>query len=505
MKKKVSLSVKLTVTMMLLLAGIIGLCWVLNHTFLEQFYMYDKQQALLESYHVLNKASEEGVLSKDEFDITFENLCANANLNVFVVDANAKVVRSSMRDDQLLFMPFEELMGGGMNNKFSQSQLLVSTEEYMIMRQTDPRLQSDYLVFWGQLDDNGGFVYMRSALESIRESARITNQFFIIVGLFGMAVGAVVIFFVSRTISKPIKELKDVSKSMADLKFEVIYETKAHDSAEMAELGEHMNFLSHTLENTISDLKIANNELQKDIEKKEKIDEMRKEFLSNVSHELKTPIALIQGYAEGLKENVNEDAESRDYYCDVIIDESDKMNRMVKKLLTLNQLESGNDMVEMTRFNITEMIAGMVQTNQLLAEQEGVTLQFEETDAVYVWGDEFKVEEVLSNYLSNALHYVSGEKQIRISYENRGDLLRIKVFNTGSQIPEEELEKIWVKFYKVDKARTREYGGSGIGLSIVKAIMESMNRQCGVQNMENGIEFWLELENSCTNQQNMIR
>lgn len=497
MKKKLSLSIKLTVTMLLLLAGIIGLCWIVNHTFLEQFYMYDKQKSLFETYEVLREASEDGSLSTDTFDVTFENLCAKDNLNILVVDAEAKVLRSSVMDPSMLFMQLQDLLRG--DAPFAQSQVLVSTDKYTILRQNDHRLQSDFIVLWGQLDESGSFVYVRSALESIRESARITNQFFIIVGLFGMIVGAVVIFFVSRTISKPMKELKDVSKSMADLKFEVKYEPKEQDSVEVAELGEHMNFLSQTLEKTISNLKAANNELQKDIEKKEQIDEMRKEFLSNVSHELKTPIALIQGYAEGLKENINEDPESKDFYCDVIMDESDKMNRMVKKLLTLNQLEFGNDTVEMSRFNITEMVTQMVQTNQLLADQDGVNICFHETQPVYVWGDEFKVEEVLANYLSNAIHHVSGEKQIRISFEQKEDVLRVKVFNTGNQIPEEELDKIWVKFYKVDKARTREYGGSGIGLSIVKAIMESMNRQCGVQNVENGVEFWFELENNCTN------
>jgi len=287
---------------------------------------------------------------------------------------------------------------------------------------------------------------------------------------------------------------------MSDLKFEVKYEPRQADTAEIAELGEHMNFMSDALEKTITNLKVANNELKKDIEKKEKIDEMRKEFLSNVSHELKTPIALIQGYAEGLKENINEDEESRAYYCDVIMDESDKMNKMVQKLLTLNQLEFGNDVVEMNRFNITEMIKGLVQANKLLAEQNGVSIKFMEEESAYVWGDEFKVEEVLTNYLSNAMHHVDGEKEIKISYEQKEQNLRIKVFNSGSPIPEEELDKIWTKFYKVDKARTREYGGTGIGLSIVKAIMDAMNQKCGVKNKENGVEFWFELENGCTNQ-----
>ena len=104
------------------------------------------------------------------------------------------------------------------------------------------------------------------------------------------------------------------------------------------------------------------------------------------------------------------------------------------------------------------------------------------------------VEEVITNYISNAINHVEGEMQIRTWLEYRDEVVRVNVFNTGKQIPEEELDKIWIKFYKVDKARTREYGGSGIGLSIVKAIVESMNQQCGVCNQENGVLFWFELD-----------
>lgn len=498
MQKKTSLSVKLTITMLLLVAGIIGLCWMLNHTFLEKFYIYDKQHTLTEAFDILDEASAEGTLAKDSFDITFEKLCANGNLNILVVDTESKVLRASSFNNQMLFMQLEEMLRGGMGNQFGQAQILQANASYTMLRQNDPRLQSEYLVLWGKLG-SGGFVYMRTALESIRESAMITNRFFVMIGLFGMVVGAVVIFFVAKSISRPVKELTDISKSMSDLRFEVKYEPKKADTAELAELGAHMNFMSNTLEKTITDLKSANIELKKDIEKKEKIDEMRKDFLSNVSHELKTPIALIQGYAEGLKENIHEDAESRDYYCDVIIDESDKMNQLVKKLISLNQLEFGNDTVEMTRFNITELIQGLVQANRLLAEQNEISLFFEETKDAYVWGDAFKIEEVLTNYISNAIHHAAGEKKILIYFKEKEDRLRICIYNTGSQIPEEEQEKIWLKFYKVDKARTREYGGSGIGLSIVKALMSSMNQSCGVLNKDNGVEFWIELENSCTN------
>ena len=220
---------------------------------------------------------------------------------------------------------------------------------------------------------------------------------------------------------------------------------------------------------------------------------MRKEFLANVSHELKTPLALIQGYAEGLKDGIIEDEESRAFYCEVIMDETDKMNQMVKKLLTLNEVEFGQDAVTMERFNVAELIQGLAQSCSLLVEQKNGILRTKVTDPLYVWSDELKIEEVLTNYISNACNHLDGKRIIEIKAEQIKDKTRISVFNTGKQIPEEELERIWEKFYKVDKARTREYGGSGIGLSIVKVIMESVGGNYGVKNYTNGVEFWIEV------------
>ena len=252
--------------------------------------------------------------------------------------------------------------------------------------------------------------------------------------------------------------------------------------------------MSSQLENTISELKSANNELQKDIADKVKIDEMRKEFLDNVSHELKTPIALVQGYAEGLKENINDDPESMDFYCDVIIDEASKMNKLVKNLLTLNQLESGKDAAVMERFDLTALVNGVLSTMDIMIRQKEASVIFNEKEPIYVWADEFKTEEVVTNYVSNALNHLDGEKIVEIKILKLETQVKVTVFNTGTPIPEADLPNLWNKFYKVDKARTREYGGSGIGLSIVKAILEGMNQEYGVQNFDNGVEFWFTLD-----------
>ena len=473
----------------LLMVGTILFCWFINNTFLERYYMKDKQKALLETYQVLNRASNEDKIGTDEFDIEFQKICGRYNVSFILLDAESKTLKTSTPD-------YSTLSRRLLNNLFEQNyedndRLLQKGEKYEIQIATDDRINTDFLEMWGVLD-NGNLFLLRCPLESIRESVNLANRFLAYVGFGAAIVSAVIVLIISGKITKPIKELTEISERMIHLDFEAKYTGKS--KTEIALLGQNINELSCTLEQTISELKSANNELQRDIEKKNKIDEMRKEFLSNVSHELKTPIALIQGYAEGLKEGISDDEESRDFYCEVIMDEASKMNNMVKKLLTLNQLEFGNDNVTMERFDIVSLIKNYLQSAEILCRQKDVKVIMKEYQPIYVWADEFMVEEAFGNYFSNAMNHVADDKVIDVKLLVKEKTVRISVFNTGEPIPEESISHIWEKFYKVDKARTREYGGSGVGLSIVKAIMDALNREYGVENYNNGVEFWFELE-----------
>lgn len=368
------------------------------------------------------------------------------------------------------------------------------SERYTIRKTRDKRLDSEYLDLVGTIaiEESNYSIYMRSNYESIQESIKLSSRFLLYAAIVAIVLGILMMTFISRGFTRPIVEVSQIAKEMSELRFETKYQGDRVD--EIGDLGHSVNVLSEKLEQTISELKAANNELQNDIEKKEQIDDMRKEFLSNVTHELKTPIALIQGYAEGLQDNINDDEESRQFYCEVIIDEANKMNNMVKKLLNLNQLEFGTNQVEFERFDLAQVVQSVINSNQILINQKQVHLQFEVSEPVYVWADEFMVQEVVTNYISNALNHVDGERIIQVRMDILDGKVRTSVRNTGQTIPEEDIDKVWVKFYKVDKARTREYGGSGIGLSIVHAIMHSMHQDFGVHNLEDGVEFWFDLE-----------
>lgn len=439
-------------------------------------------------YEELQEAVKKGTISNDEVQDELHVLCEKNNISYIVLDMDNEKLITNVHDTNMLK---QQLSGYLLNQAQKGGKVLDSTDNYQLMRSQDPWNQSEYIEMWGQLDDNVNFL-IRSPVESIRESVALSNRFLIYVGMGTLIICIGLVWYFSRRITKPIQELAELSDHMANLDFEAKYTSGGNN--EIGELGDNFNRMSKKLEKAISELKQANNSLQQDIEQKEKIEQMRTEFMGNVSHELKTPIALIQGYAEGLKEGVNDDPESRDFYCDVIMDEAGKMNRMVKNLMTLNQLEFGNDKVEFERFNLTELIGGVLQSMDILSRQKDVKLIFREENPVYVWGDEFKIEQVVRNYVSNAYNHVNEEKIIEVKILREDGLAKVTVFNTGKPIPEEDVPRIWDKFFKVDKAHTREYGGNGIGLSIVKAIMESMHQQYGVKNYDNGVEFWFTLD-----------
>ena len=440
----------------LLLLSIFGIT-LINGLFLEKYYVSKKVEALEEAKVLLSQMNLDDILEYDtdsgedtkeakaEIPDEIEWNSSRNNLTWIIVNEEnsgyyywgennmAKMLRSK------LFGYVNDL-----DKDMERSRILKQTDTCTMWQVHDRFAGMEYVECWGQFD-NGYYFLIRSPLESIKESAAISNSFYFVVGAIIVVISGLIILVVTSRITRPISELTKLSEKMSDLDFEARYQSWAGNEIDV--LGDNFNKMSRKLESTISELKSANNKLQKDIEDKIKIDEMRKEFLDNVSHELKTPIALIQGYAEGLNENISDDPESREFYCEVIMDEASKMNKLVKNLLTLNQLESGKDAPVMERFDIVSLIKGVIGSMHIVIEQKEATVIFEETEPVYVWADEFKTEEVVTNYTSNALNHLDGERKVEIKVLREGDCVKVTVFNTGTPIPEEDIPNLWNKFY----------------------------------------------------------
>ena len=486
---KHSIRVKFTMIFIGLMAAVLVSMWAVNSFFLESFYTKQKLQLLENAYENLNAIAVDKEFLGENITEDLQSLYSNDgeqteasrllrlmndkyNTTIVIQDSITGELIPLAKDGKFLADALHRYILGIIDPR---TETLISQDDHQVQKIYDRRSQGYYLQSWGFFDDNRTMFIMSMPLASIHDSVSISNEFLAYVGLAALVLGSALMYYATKK-----------------LDFEARYTGDSED--EIGVLGHSMNTLSERLKDTIGELKTANNELQKDIEEKIKIDETRKEFIANVSHELKTPIALIQGYAEGLTEGMAEDEDSRNYYCEVIMDEAGKMNKMVKQLLTLTALEFGNDMPVMERFDITALIRGILASAGILLQQKEARVVFEQKEPVWVWADEFKIEEVITNYLNNAMNHLDGERQITISIFREGDQVRITVFNTGQHIPEEDLDNLWTKFYKVDKARTREYGGSGIGLSIVKAIMEAHNKSCGVENVDGGVEFWFTVD-----------
>ena len=487
MKKKLlknqSVRVKMTLMLIIIMTSVIALSVLVNLTMLKTYYTVKEKKTIKESYVQLQKIFKKDTVRENEVD----EIAKKYNYRIMISNSTGSRAYSSEGQNSVMYKGLWNIM----NNNLDKISDDINKQGYAIMTNSNKSMGTSINLI-GYLD--GDFtVIISTPMESIQTSARLSGQFTMYVGLILIICGAIAMYLYSRQFTKPIEDMAKAANQMSHLDFDMKVPTGSDD--ELGRLGNSINELSSKLELTISELKTANNELQKDIEQKVQIDEMRKEFLSHVSHELKTPIALIQGYSEGLKDNILDDEESKEFYCDVIADEAKKMNRMVQKLLTLNQIEFGNNQVNMERFDITEMIRNMVESSKILVEKQGVTIIFDEPE-MHVWADEFMIEEVVNNYLSNARNHVTDGGIIKVSYCQNGNNLRVKVFNTGNHIPQEDIDKLWVKFYKVDKARTREYGGSGIGLSIVEATMKAHGRDYGVDNVEGGVEFYFEVESA---------
>lgn len=483
---RVKLFLVLCVVTILLVICLIAI----NSLVLENFYIYNKTNTIKEVYNKINKYYKDPDLAIN-LETELKKIAFRNNFDILIQSDTDLILFSTNKD----FLSSIEVAKEKYKTYLEERKNLLYSDAKMTIRKIDDTSNSlNYILLYGKLD-NGYSLYMRIPIAPIEESVRTSNNTLIVIGIATVIISAFVASLISKRFTSPILQLNDITKKMAKLDFEQKYRINDSDD-EINELGKNINTMSDKLESTIKQLRETNSELEKDIEEKSKIDEMRKQFISDVSHELKTPIALIQGYAEGLIENVNNDDESRKFYAEVILDESNKMDVLVKQLLELMKLEYGKREFNDEEFDVVELINEVIRKCNVMLEENQIQVVFDEKKPIYAYADDFYVEQVVTNYFTNAIKHakeVNGKKQIKITIQNVKNKIRVSVFNTGDKIPEEDLTRVWGRFYKIDDSRNRENSGSGIGLSIVKAIQNNYQNEYGVQNLSNGVEFYFDI------------
>lgn len=485
--KNFSIHLKLFFWSSILVIFVVLTIYLLNSTVLEPYYLHYKQVSLVKIYNDINSnydfSNSESLISE------LEKIEISQNVDIVIKNNDRITIYSTAKDfsNNMLIMPNYDRMV----KEESLINKLTDNENYFIEIMHDNRTNSEFVSLFGRLSEDY-YVFIRTPVESIRESVKVSNHFLLIVGLIALGFSGIFAFVISKTFTRPIKELNSIAKNMSELDFSKEYTVASSD--EIGTLGQSINTLSKSLKTKIQELHEANIELEKDVEQKSKLAEMRSQFISDVSHELKTPIALIQGYAEGLIDGIATTDEDKNYYLEVILDEANKMSELTHDLLDLSNLEYGKNELNIQSFNICELITNTLKKNEIIFHEQGINATFlNQDEEINVSADSFRIEQVLTNYINNAVKNINEEKQLKIAIEQTENVARIKVFNSGSHISDENLLRIWNKFYKADASRNREQSGSGIGLSLVKAIMDQHQNQYGVNNVEGGVEFWFEL------------
>ncbi len=355
----------------------------------------------------------------------------------------------------------------------------------------DEKTQLQYMMYANPLG-SGGILKIYAQMNYLENASNSTTRYVSFIAIATFALIIISLYFYLHHFTKPLIEINKITRDMAKMDFS--QKCPPCSNNEIGELAHSINTLSQSLDRTLRDLKEKNERLEADIEQKRRLERIRKEFVSNASHELKTPIAIIQGYAEGLKLGIETKRTTSGEYCDIIIEETHKMNRLVCEMLELSKYESGVYQLEPQNFDIKTFINNSIDTYDILAHESGITIEKDIPDYLTGYGDPIKLEMVIHNYVSNALSHAKYDKIIRLYATQTEDSIRINVFNTGDHIAENDLENIWHSFYRSDKAHSREEGRFGIGLSIVKAIQDQHSMPYAVENVDGGVVFSFDIK-----------
>jgi len=489
---KKSITVKLFIITSVTFITFISAAMLIQSYFFSKFYFNKKRSSLVQNVgsfskqYVAFKSDESKIIP---LMLNFENV-NNARLIILGSDGKYKFVTSPITNnkdtnkkdavskviDYWISNPDEFIK---LKNLGSMSYLFDSTEYDIknIVVASTVNIK----------DDDADIIFAVSSFVPINEASLVIKGFY----LYFLA-GAVLLilllsFIYTNMISKPLVRMNKTAKKMSNLDFSEKCIEKRED--EIGSLSKTLNFLSENLDNSLTQLRESNKKLQEDYEKEKQLLKARKDFISSVSHDLKTPIALIEGYAEGLKDGIV-DEEDKEYYLDVIMDESKNMSKLITDMIDLSHLESGFYSLDKEYFLIDKLLLNILKKYSKNFEDKNITLVTNIIENVSVYADSSRIEQVIKNLLNNAIYHTKDPNIIRVSLSLENDYCMIGIKNTGDEIEDNIKERIWDTFFRKDKSRNRQLQNAGLGLSIVKNIIDLHDGKYGFSNTGDGVLFY---------------
>lgn len=491
MKIKKSISKQLFIITSLLFIVFIIIILITQTLFFQKFYVNKKRRDI---QSVVSKFKEEykKTNTNEETKNLIEKYHMNNNVDISILESSGNIQmylrREYLKPEKIKTMYMNEFINNWVPNiyKFQEIMTKNKSDIYLETLKEKEVPRKNIVCIW-PIKEKNQIIFGFDSLEPVNEAVSVIKEFYLYFFVVAILLIIVTSLIYSNIITKPLVQINKTALKMAELDFNERCTVKSEN--EIGSLATTLNFLSYNLQKALTSLKEANAKLEEDIEKERQLEKMRREFVAAVSHELKTPITLIEGYAEGIKDNVFDD-EDKDYYIDVIMDESKKMTGLINDMLDLSLLECGNFKLVKEKFFIDQLIKSNIKRFWGIVKEKNINIQTNLIDNIEVDADWNRIEQVIYNILTNAVKYTGDKCTIFVNMVRLNKKIKIEIENEGEHIEKEELEKIWDKFYKVDKSRSRKLGGTGIGLAVVKNIIVLHGGECGVENTERGVKFY---------------
>lgn len=462
-----SVSIKLWSLMLALVFVALALLWLFQIVFLEQYYFSALEKKLLREGNSLVRMLQQD-WAQYTIETKLEELLLKYNARIDLYTTTGVIMYSSEASPKAASGDKNAVLTKVINDRKAISTIRQGSMQSNLLIVGLPVISSDMVT---------AAVIMTIPVASVKETVDTLKEQLMIISVILIAVSAILAYIFSRYFTRPILEINQAAKTMSEGNLSV--KLPVNSSDELGMLAGTINHLSTQLQ---------------------KIEQLRKELIANVSHEFRTPLSLIKGYAETIRDVKTISEEKRGRQLDIIIEEADKLNGMINDILDLSQIQSQYFILEKSDFNINDVIQSVVGRLSFHAENKGATIQWSHQGELMVNADERRLEQVIYNLLNNAIIHSGKDGSIFIHAKDKGDSIFVEIQDEGEGIPTDSIPYIWDRFYKASKSSSNTNKGSGLGLAIVKSILEAHEASFGVESQPGrGSKFWFEVQRGAQN------